>query len=71
MTRQARDVKKGDLLVAAGVTVESAMTEGGVTYVSWGEGRLMDTFHEDDEVVNIYPSTCPNCGFHLVGEPDE
>jgi predicted Zn-ribbon and HTH transcriptional regulator len=64
--RDACDVTKGDLLVAVGVQVESVMVEGDTTYVSWGEKRLMDTFHKGDVVLDIYPSKCPNCGFQLV-----
>ena len=69
--RRACDVTKGDLLVTSGVHVESVMVEGDTTYVSWGERRLVDTFHKGDVVLDIYPSKCPNCGYQLVRPGDE
>ena len=66
MTRKACEVLQGDLLVTSGLRVESVMNEGGTTYLSWGERRLMDTFHEGDMIENIYPSKCPSCGTLLV-----
>lgn len=64
--KKACDVTKGDLLVLSGIRVDSVMVEGGTAYMSWGEKRLMDTAHAEDEILNIYPATCPNCGFKLV-----
>lgn len=69
MVKEVKEVEPGDIFVLDALRVESVMTEGGSTYISWkGDRRSMDVVGADEEAPDVIHWRCRGCGLPIVDE---